>query len=45
MPGPYKPGPKFQLINQDSRFKMKVAGPFEDKAAIQKMASGAMTAN
>jgi hypothetical protein len=24
---------------------MKVAGPFEDKAAIQKMASGAMTAN
>jgi peroxiredoxin len=33
------------LINQDGRLKMKVAGPFENKAAIEKMVAGAMTAN
>jgi peroxiredoxin len=33
------------LINQDSRLKMKVAGPFESKAAIEKMVAGAMSAN
>jgi peroxiredoxin len=33
------------LINQEGRLKMKVAGPFENKAAIEKMVAGAMTAN
>jgi peroxiredoxin len=32
------------LINPDGRLKMKVAGPFEDKAAIEKMVSGAIAA-
>jgi peroxiredoxin len=33
------------FINHESRLKMKVAGPFENRAAIEKMVAGVMTAN